>query len=120
MDYNTTSDERLKTNIQPTTKGLNDLMQIQVKDYVYKEDLDKPQTGFIAQQVYAHYPNAVSPGSDDVKTDPWMMDYGKMSPLLVKAIQDQQQLITDQQAQIESLQEQNRMILETLKSLQHK
>ena len=120
VDYNTTSDERLKTNIQPTTKGLNDLMQIQVKDYVYKEDLDKPQTGFIAQQVYAHYPNAVSPGSDDVKTDPWMMDYGKMSPLLVKAIQDQQQLITDQQAQIESLQEQNRMILETLKSLQHK
>jgi len=34
VDYYTTSDERLKTNIQPTTKSLNDLMQIEVKDYV--------------------------------------------------------------------------------------
>jgi hypothetical protein len=105
VDYNTTSDIRLKTNIAPTTKGLTDLMQIEVKDYRYKDDPTKPQTGFIAQQVYEHYPNAVTPGGDDVKTDPWMMDYGKMSPLLVKAIQDlktekdelEERLLTQQQ-----------------------
>ena len=106
VDYNTTSDERLKTNINPTTKGLNDLMQIQVKDYLYKEDMDKPQTGFIAQQVYEHYPNAVSVGGDDVKTDPWMMDYGKMTPLLVKAIQDQQEMIQALQTEVQALKEQ--------------
>lgn len=120
VDYNTTSDERLKTNITPTAKGLQDLMQIEVKDYVYKEDMDKPQTGFIAQQVFEHYPSAVSVGGDDAKTDPWMMDYGKLTPLLVKAVQDQQQLISEQQAQIETLKEQNRMILETLRALQNK
>tara|TARA_R110002072_G_scaffold141398_5_gene286687 strand:+ start:93 stop:344 length:252 start_codon:yes stop_codon:yes gene_type:complete len=78
-------------------------MQIEVKDYVYKEDLDKPQTGFIAQQVFEHYPNAVSVGGDDVKTDPWMMDYGKMTPLLVKAIQDQQEKIEMLLKRIEGL-----------------
>lgn len=108
VDYNTTSDERLKTNIQPTSKGLNDLMEIEVKDYVYKEDMDKPQTGFIAQQVYEHYPNAVSVGGDDVKTDPWMMDYGKMSPLLVKAIQDQQEIIDMLLKRIEELEKNQR------------
>jgi hypothetical protein len=106
VDYNTTSDIRLKTNIAPTTKGLTDLMQIEVKDYLYKDDPSKPQTGFIAQQVYEHYPNAVTPGGDDVKTDPWMMDYGKMSPLLVKAIQDQQQLIEALQTEVQALKEQ--------------
>ncbi|MCB9205545.1 MAG: tail fiber domain-containing protein [Flavobacteriales bacterium] len=105
VDYNTTSDERLKTNITPTAKGLQDLMKIEVKDYVYKEDLGKPQTGFIAQQVYEHYPNAVTPGTD-VKTDPWMMDYGKMTPLLVKAVQDQQALIIDLQREIAALKKQ--------------
>lgn len=103
VDYNTTSDERLKTNIAPTAKGLNDLMQIQVKDYVYKEDLEKPQTGFIAQQVYDIYPNAVSVGGNDSKTDPWMMDYGKMTPLLVKAVQDLTKLVEEQQKRIEEL-----------------
>ncbi|MBI1287936.1 MAG: hypothetical protein GC178_10185 [Flavobacteriales bacterium] len=113
VDYNTTSDERLKTNITPTAKGLQDLMQIEVKDYVYKEDPKKPQTGFIAQQVYQHYPNAVSVGGNDAKTDPWMMDYGKLTPLLVKAVQDQQALIEqlisenqDQQKRIEELEAQ--------------
>jgi uncharacterized small protein (DUF1192 family) len=75
-------------------------MQIEVKDYLYKDDPNHPQTGFIAQQVYAHYPNAVTPGGEDAKTDPWMMDYGKMTPLLVKAVQEQQ-------AQIELLQSEN-------------
>jgi hypothetical protein len=105
VDYNTTSDERLKTNITPTAKGLQDLMKIEVKDYVYKEDMDKPQTGFIAQQVFEHYPNAVSPGTD-VKTDPWMMDYGKMTPLLVKAVQDLTKLVEEQQKRIEELEAQ--------------
>ncbi len=104
VDYNTTSDERLKTNIQPTAKGLSDLMQIQVTDYVYRDDPGKPQTGFIAQQVYEHYPNAVTPGGVDLKTNPWMMDYGKMTPLLVKAVQEQQEMIGALQAENTTLQ----------------
>jgi hypothetical protein len=69
--------------------------------------IGKPPTGF-AQRVYDHYPNAVSPGGDDVKTDPWMMDYGKMTPLLVKAVQDLTKLVEEQQKRIEQLETQQR------------
>ena len=116
VDYFSTSDERLKTNINPTTKGLNDLMQIEVKDYVYKEDLDKPQTGFIAQQVFDIYPNAVSVGGDDAKTDPWMMDYGKMTPLLVKAVQDLTKLVEEQQEANKELTQEVQLLKEQLKN----
>ncbi len=121
VDYNTTSDERLKTNITPTTKGLQDLMKIEVKDYVYKEDQDQPQTGFIAQQVYEHYPTAVSPGTD-VKTNPWMMDYGKMTPLLVKAVQDLTKVVEEKNAENKALQEQVSELMQRMEQLeqQHK
>lgn len=112
VDFWSPSDRRLKTNIQSTAVGLDELMQLQVKDYVYKDDLAKPQTGFIAQEVFEVFPNAVSVGGDNVKTDPWMMNYGKLTPLLVKAIQDQQ-------AEIEFLKTQNEAILNELKELKN-
>ncbi|MEP7170207.1 MAG: tail fiber domain-containing protein, partial [Bacteroidota bacterium] len=103
VSYNTTSDERLKTNITPSKYGLNELKQIDVKDYYYKNDDKTPQSGFIAQQLYQHYPFAVSPGGDDAQTRPWMVDYGKMTPLLVKSIQEQQEQIEALKAEIEKL-----------------
>lgn len=88
VSFATSSDIRLKTNIQPTVKGLNELMQIEVRDYMYKTDLNSVKTGFIAQQLNEWYPDAVARGGEDAKTDPWMVDYGKVTPLLVKSIQD--------------------------------
>jgi FtsZ-binding cell division protein ZapB len=101
MQYNTTSDVRLKTGIRPTRYALQDLMRIEVKDYTYKADkTHKAQTGFIAQQLHTVYPNAVTVGGADEKANPWQVDYAKVTPLLVKAIQDQQ-------AEIEALKTQN-------------
>lgn len=88
--YNTTSDVRLKENVHPTAYSLKDVMNIQVSDYNYKSDKDIPQTGFIAQQLYTIFPNAVTKGGDDAKKSPWMVDYSKVTPLLTKAIQEQQ------------------------------
>jgi hypothetical protein len=100
--YNTTSDIRLKENIRNTNYGIADVMKIQVRDYNYKKDKASLQTGFIAQQLYTVFPNAVTKGGEDV-SQPWMVDYGKVTPLLTKAIQDQQIEIKDQQAEIEVL-----------------
>ena len=87
--YNTTSDERLKTKIKNTSKGISDLMQLEVKDYIYKADAtENEQMGLLAQELYKVIPNAVSVGGDDPKTQPWMVDYSKLTPLLIKAIQD--------------------------------
>ncbi len=105
--YNTTSDERLKTKMIPTRYGLDILKQIEVIDYFYKNDDRTPQTGFKAQQLYTKYPFAVSPGGDDPKTQPWMMDYGKMSPLVVKSIQEQQAQIDALKADNDKLNKEN-------------
>jgi hypothetical protein len=88
--YNTTSDIRLKENIRPTAYGLSDVMKVQVRDYNYKTDKSTPQTGFIAQQLYTVFPMAVTKGGEDAKTNPWTVDYSKLTPLLTKAIQEEQ------------------------------
>ena len=97
--YNTTSDIRLKENINATHYGVADVMKITVADYNYKTDKTKTSTtGFLAQDLYKVYPDAVTPGGIDEKTNPWQVEYGKITPLLVKAIQDQQAQIEKQQA----------------------
>ena len=99
--YGTTSDVRLKENIRPTAKGLNDVMRIQVSDFNFKSTPGRIETGFIAQQLYTVVPEAVHQGGTNPATDPWMADYGRVTPLLTRAIQDQQ-------AEIEALKQQAR------------
>jgi FtsZ-binding cell division protein ZapB len=99
--YGASSDIRLKKNIVPTHMGLKDLMKIEVKDYVYKADQSQtPQTGFIAQQLYTVFPNAVVQGGNDEKTKPWVVDYGKVTPLIIKGVQDLK-------AEVDALREEN-------------
>ena len=87
VSYNTASDKRLKTNIRETRFGLADVNKIQVKDYTLTGS-NGEQTGFLAQQLHEVYPEAVTKGGDDPKQRPWMVDYGRITPLLVKAVQE--------------------------------
>jgi hypothetical protein len=76
-------------------------MKIQVRDYVYKADASKTQvTGFIAQELYDIFPNAVTKPAN--AEEMWSVDYGKVTPLLVKAIQEQQAEIEALKAKLES------------------
>jgi hypothetical protein len=88
-----TSDRRLKENIKPTHYGLDAVLKMRVVDYRYKADPKKPHTGFIAQDLHQVYPEAVTVGGENVKTQPWGVDYAKLTPLLTKAVQEQQQQI---------------------------
>jgi Chaperone of endosialidase len=88
--YSTTSDERLKENIRPSAKGLNEVMKIQVRDYNFKSKPGRNETGFIAQQLYTVLPDVVTRGGEDPAKDPWTVDYGRVTPLLTRAIQEQQ------------------------------
>ena len=108
--YTTGSDRRLKYNIVNTHFGISDLMKIQVRDYVYKADSSKTlTTGFIAQELYDIFPNAVSKPAK--AEDMWSVDYGKVTPLLVKAIQEQQATIEAQQKQIDELKKMVELIM---------
>jgi trimeric autotransporter adhesin len=87
--YNTTSDRRLKENIVPTARGLDTLLRIPVDDFNFIADPKKARVqGFVAQDLYKFYPEAVTVGGDDPKKKPWAVDYGRVTPLLVKAIQE--------------------------------
>jgi hypothetical protein len=87
--FNTTSDRRLKENIAPTARGLDALLKIQADDFNFIADKDKTRVqGFIAQDIFKIYPEAVSVGGDDPTTKPWSVDYGRLTPLLVKSIQE--------------------------------
>jgi uncharacterized coiled-coil protein SlyX len=101
--YTTSSDQRLKANIRNTTVGLEDVKKIEVKDYRFIND-NNEQTGFIAQQLFEVFPDAVSVGGENAKEKPWMVDYGRITPLLVKAIQDLDAINTEKQKSINTLQ----------------
>ena len=77
----------MKDNIVNTHFGINDLMKIPVRDYTYKADAaNTPTTGFIAQELYEIFPNAVTKPANEEEM--WSVDYGKVTPLLVKGMQD--------------------------------
>jgi hypothetical protein len=106
---------RLKTNIRPTGLGLQQVMKMQIRDYDWKSNGNTVNAGFIAQELYEAYPQAVIKGSDgdvlDSKTGgTWMVNYAGITPLLAKAIQDQQHLIEGQKQEIEALKAKNEML----------
>lgn len=92
--YNTTSDERLKTNILDLENSLNIVKKIKPKSFNWLNN-DYEDIGFIAQELYEVYPQAVHVGGDDPIKEPWAVDYGKLTPILIKAIQEQQEQIEE-------------------------
>ncbi len=86
--YNVTSDERLKENITGTALTLDELMQVKIRDYTWKADPEhKLSHGVIAQELYQVYPLAVAKPLDE-STGIWMVDYSKLTPFIIKGVQD--------------------------------
>ena len=92
VNYATSSDFRLKENIVDSSDALSVVDAIKVRAFDWKEDNGHVDFGFIAQELYQHYPDAVCAGDNDAElTEPkgtWQVDYGKLTPLLLKAIQE--------------------------------
>jgi hypothetical protein len=84
--YNTTSDRRIKTDIVDTKRGLADLMQVRVRDYSPISNTSKRFTGYIAQELFEVFPDAVSKPENEQSF--WSVDYGRITPLIIKAVQD--------------------------------
>ena len=105
--YNNTSDRRLKQNIRPYTSGLDLTMQIQPRIYERKVNPGVDQIGFIAQEMYEVLPEIVSGTPASPADQPMSLDYSKLTPILVSAIQEQQQMIQDLLSRIESLESQS-------------
>jgi hypothetical protein len=87
--YGTSSDERLKKDIAPTTLNPNKLIGL-AKDFTWIETGEK-QTGFIAQEVYKVFPWAVHAPDSGM----WSVDYGQLTPLLAKGYEDNEARISE-------------------------
>jgi hypothetical protein len=108
--YGSLSDFKLKENIVDATPKLEDVMRLQVRNFNFKKSLgyeDNKQIGFVAQEFENVFPGLVeSVSKDDSGEDDANIKSIKTSvlvPILVKAIQEQQAIITDLKARIETL-----------------
>jgi len=85
--YNTSSDMRLKTNIQDTASQWDTIKALQVRDYEWIGNGNE-ETGFIAQEIHEQIPQVVYVGGEEAAKEPWAVDYGRITPQLTKALQE--------------------------------
>lgn len=97
------SDRRLKQGITNLSYGLREVMALRPVAYYWKSDPNAAHKtlGFIAQEVQPLITDLVSVNSD--REDTMSLDYNGIIAVLTKAIQEQQQIIEDQKAEIKSL-----------------
>ncbi len=112
-----TSDARLKQDIEPIAYGLNEVMKLRPVSFRWKDDqFGNTKLGLVAQEVQPIISEVVvseelSRASEDPADKQLVrkpaenlgMYYSDLIPVLIKAIQDQQKIITDQKAAIERL-----------------
>jgi len=92
--YSTTSDRRLKQNIKTFDQGLATLEKINPTIYQMKSKPDQDEIGFIAQELQNVLPQVVGGNpTDDAEESPMTVDYGRITPVLVAAIKEQQEII---------------------------
>jgi hypothetical protein len=97
-----TSDANLKTNIDPSPYGLNEVMQMDAVQFNWKTDPNgKKEVGFLAQDIEKLIPEAVVNSGPDA---PLGMKYSELIPVLVKAIQEQQKKIAALEKTIQNMQ----------------
>ena len=86
------SDERAKKNINPLEfNAIEKVIALQPKSYYMKNDSEKIRYGFIAQEVNEIIPDLITGDFNDKGFAG--LDYNGIIPVLVKAIQEQQEII---------------------------
>lgn len=106
--YGQLSDIRLKENVVDATPKLEDIKKLKVKNFNFKGDNLK-QIGLIAQEVEDVFPGLVDEDKQpDIENGPEgevykSVKYSVLVPMLVKAMQEQQEIIDNLKLRIEQL-----------------
>ena len=110
------SDIRYKQNISPIAHSLTAILSLHGLYYNWKKKEfpqpdfgDERQIGFSAQEVEKLFPEIVMTDANGYKS----VDYGRLTPILVEAVKEQQKQITAQQEQITELKRMIEKILNT-------
>jgi len=90
VNINTTSDERLKTNIEPLSAATEKLLQLEGVSYNLKES-GEASIGLIAQEVEKVIPEVVSTNEEGYKS----IAYGNLVALLIETVKEQNKRIEE-------------------------
>jgi hypothetical protein len=105
--YNTSSDYRLKENVVEMEGAIDRVKLLQPKRFNFIATPEDTVDGFIAHEVSDIVPEAIHGVKDEVDEEGnpvyQGIDQSKLVPLLTKAIQEQQTIIDDLKARIETL-----------------
>ncbi len=97
--YVTSSDYRLKENVNYDFDATSRLKELKPARFNFKADADTTVDGFLAHEVSSIVPEAISGDKDAVNADgsikPQGIDQSKLVPLLVKTIQELEARITE-------------------------
>ena len=96
--YGAISDQRRKENIVDATPKLEKLNQVRVVNFNLIGDEQK-QIGVVAQELEQIFPGMVEEDQEGIKA----VKYSVFVPMLIKAIQEQQQMIETLQAKVAAL-----------------
>jgi len=105
--YNTSSDARLKENVVDLTGASDRINQIPVHRFNFIADPDTTVDGFLAHEVQAVVPEAVTGTQDEVDEDGnpvyQSIDQSKIVPLLTAALQEALSEIADLKTRVAAL-----------------
>ncbi|MEP6750518.1 MAG: tail fiber domain-containing protein, partial [Bacteroidota bacterium] len=95
------SDARLKKDITPVTSALSGLKKLNAYNYYWiDETKDKEQqTGLLAQEVEKVFPQLVKKNEQGLLS----VNYSGFTPLLIKGMQEQQQMIDELKKEVDEL-----------------
>jgi hypothetical protein len=106
-NYVVTSDRRLKRNIRSLQSTLDKVSQLNPSKYSYiRTGSDTETIGFIAQEVEEVFPELVSTAEGKDGQEIKGVNYSGMSVIAIKAIQEQQTIIDNQEMRISELETQ--------------
>ena len=104
VTYGTSSDYRLKENVVELDGAIDRVKLLQPKRFNFIADAENTVDGFLAHEVADVVPEAITGVKDEVDEDGnavyQNIDQSKLVPLLTKAIQEQQVLIEQLQAEV--------------------
>ena len=121
------SDNRIKFNQQPLHYGLSEILKLNPKSYDHHSSIEdstgihisddyKKAIGLIAQELYLIIPEVVNKPLDDSK-ELWAVSYSKLVPVLIKAVQEQNETIETQRTEIEQLRYEIELIKKEIKDM---
>ncbi len=114
INYNTSSDKRLKSNItKASLNGIEIINKIPVVNFEYKKTPGFTHTGFIAQDVQKVFPEAVSENEEGYL----QLSLPTLIPVLTKAVQEQQEQIEKIKSDNEELKEENQELKQKLNEI---